>query len=93
MVRCILYLLPTMSHKTNTQQAGLTGNVLLLSSSIQYVINVVMTVPALIYVDRWGRRWTLIIGGLLMQTWLYANAGLMADYGGPAPPRRRRWQS
>ncbi|KAI9883573.1 MAG: Structural maintenance of chromosomes protein 1, partial [Watsoniomyces obsoletus] len=66
--------------------AGLTGNVLLVSSSIQYVINVVMTVPALLYVDRWGRRWTLVIGGLLMQTWLYANAGLMADYGNPAPP-------
>ena len=36
--------------------AGLTGNNLLVSSSIQYVINVLLTVPALLYIDRWGRR-------------------------------------
>ena len=46
--------------------AGLTGSTLLVSSSIQYVINVVMTVPALLYVDRWGRRPTLLIGAALM---------------------------
>lgn len=67
-------------------QAGLTGNVLLVSSSIQYVINVAMTVPALIYIDRWGRRNTLVIGALLMMIWLFVNVGLMASYGRPAPP-------
>lgn len=41
--------------------AGLTGNTLLVSSSIQYVINVVMTIPALLFVDRWGRRPTLLV--------------------------------
>lgn len=61
--------------------AGLSGNALLVSSSIQYVINVVMTIPALLYVDRWGRRPTLLIGAALMMTWLFANAGLLADYG------------
>ncbi|KAI9799875.1 MAG: hypothetical protein M1833_003797 [Piccolia ochrophora] len=66
--------------------AGLTGDNLLISSSIQYVINVVMTVPALIYLDRWGRRNTLIIGALFMLTWMFANAGLMASYGTYAGP-------
>ncbi|KAI9837353.1 MAG: hypothetical protein M1819_000428 [Sarea resinae] len=66
--------------------AGLSGNNLLVSSSIQYVINVVMTVPALIYVDRWGRRPTLLIGAILMMIWLYANAGLLASYGHYAGP-------
>jgi sugar porter (SP) family MFS transporter len=66
--------------------AGLTGNNLLVSSSIQYVINVVMTVPALLYVDRWGRRPTLLIGALLMMTWLFANAGILASYGHYAGP-------
>lgn len=66
--------------------AGLTGNTLLVSSSIQYVINVVMTVPALIYVDRVGRRPTLLIGSTLMMTWLFANAGILATYGTPPPP-------
>lgn len=50
--------------------AGLTGNTLLVSSSIQYVINVVMTVPALIWIDRVGRRPTLLVGSTLMATWV-----------------------
>jgi hypothetical protein len=52
------------------EMAGLSGNNLLVSSSIQYVINVVMTVPALLFVDRWGRRPTLLVGATLMATWL-----------------------
>lgn len=66
--------------------AGLSGNANLISSSIQYVINVFMTVPALIWMDRWGRRPMFVIGAILMMTWLFANAGLMATYGKPAPP-------
>ncbi|KAF5859520.1 hypothetical protein ETB97_002761 [Aspergillus alliaceus] len=66
--------------------AGLNGNNLLVSSSIQYVINVFMTIPALLWLDRWGRRPTLLIGAMLMMTWMYANAGLMAAHGKAAPP-------
>lgn len=61
--------------------AGLKGNNLLVSSSIQYVINVAMTVPALLYVDRWGRRPTLLSGALLMAVWLFSNAGILGKYG------------
>ena len=61
--------------------AGYSGNATLLASSIQYIINVVTTVPALIWVDRWGRRPTLLIGATFMMIWMYANAGLMASYG------------
>ena len=67
--------------------AGLTGNNLLVSSSIQYVINVCLTVPALIYIDRWGRRPALILGALGMMTMMFANAGLMATYGHYAGPK------
>ena len=66
--------------------AGLTGNNLLVSSSIQYVINVVMTVPALLFIDRWGRRPTLLVGAALMMTWLFADAGLLKSYGHYAGP-------
>lgn len=66
--------------------AGLTGNINLVASSIQYVINVLMTVPALIYMDRWGRRPMFVVGALLMSTCMFANAGLMASYGHAAPP-------
>ncbi|TKY89543.1 hypothetical protein EX895_001328 [Sporisorium graminicola] len=63
------------------QMAGISGNVALISNGIQYVINVVMTVPALLYVDRWGRRPTLLVGTTLMTVWLFAVAGLMGQYG------------
>lgn len=61
--------------------AGYSGNANLLASSIQYVINVVMTIPALIFVDRWGRRPTLLVGALFMATFMFANAGIMGTYG------------
>ncbi|KAL9056024.1 MAG: hypothetical protein Q9162_003203 [Coniocarpon cinnabarinum] len=66
--------------------AGKTSNNVLLSSSIQYIINVVMTVPALLYMDRWGRRPTLLVGGIFMMIWMFANAGILKTYGSPAPP-------
>ena len=66
--------------------AGLKSNNLLLSSSIQYIINVVMTVPALLFVDRWGRRPTLLAGAALMMTFLFANGGILASYGHYAGP-------
>ncbi|KAN0061336.1 high affinity glucose transporter [Thecaphora frezii] len=67
------------------QMAGMTGNIALVSSSIQYVINVAMTIPALLYLDRWGRRRTLIIGSTLMMTWLICMAALMATHGHYVP--------
>ncbi|KAL4802024.1 general substrate transporter [Aspergillus unguis] len=66
--------------------AGLSGNANLVASSIQYVINVVMTIFALLFIDRWGRRVPLLIGSTLMMTFMFANAGIMATYGKPAPP-------
>ncbi|EDU43577.1 AraJ Arabinose efflux permease [Pyrenophora tritici-repentis] len=66
--------------------AGLSGNINLIASSIQYVINVLMTVPALLFMDRWGRRPMFVFGAVLMSAWMFANAGLMATYGEPAPP-------
>ena len=60
--------------------AGL-GSSVLLPSSIQYIINVLMTIPALLFVDRWGRRPTLLVGAFLMMIWLFVNAGLLATYG------------
>lgn len=65
--------------------AGYSGNANLLASSIQYVINVIMTVPALIWLDRWGRRKPMLIGAFLMMTWMFANAGIMGGTGKVVP--------
>lgn len=65
--------------------AGYSGNANLLASSIQYIINVLMTIPALIWLDRWGRRPTVLIGTALMATFMFANAGLMGAHGTIVP--------
>ncbi|KAM6538203.1 high affinity glucose transporter, variant 3 [Fusarium falciforme] len=61
--------------------AGYSGNANLLASSIQYIINVLMTVPALIWMDHWGRRPTLLAGSALMGVWMFANAGILGGNG------------
>lgn len=65
--------------------AGYSGNANLLASSIQYIINVAMTIPALLWVDRWGRRPTLLVGSVLLATWMYANGGILAVHGQVVP--------
>ena len=56
----------------------------LLTASIQYIINVVMTIPAIIWMDRWGRRPTLLLGSFGMMTWLFISGALQGAYGQPA---------
>lgn len=67
--------------------AGLSGNNLLVSSSIQYVINVIMTIPGLYLLDVVGRRPLLLVGAILMMTWLFANGGILKSYGHYAGPQ------
>ncbi|GES56838.1 hexose transporter [Aspergillus terreus] len=65
--------------------AGYSGDSNLLASSIQYIINVFMTIPALLWMDRWGRRNTILVGAALMAALMYANAGIMAVHGVVVP--------
>ncbi|SCU91203.1 LAME_0E11628g1_1 [Lachancea meyersii CBS 8951] len=67
------------------KMAGYSGNQVLVSGSIQYVLNVVMTIPALFLVDKAGRRPVLIVGGIFMFTWLFVVSGLLATYSNPEP--------
>ncbi|CCA67037.1 probable high-affinity glucose transporter [Serendipita indica DSM 11827] len=62
--------------------AGLTGRRgNLIASSVQYVLVVAMTFPAILYIDKWGRRPMLLIGQLLMGFWLFLVGGLQGMYG------------
>lgn len=45
----------------------------LTTASIQYVINVVLTLPAILYLDKFGRRPALIIGSFLMMVFLFTS--------------------
>jgi sugar porter (SP) family MFS transporter len=62
--------------------AGLTGiRTNLIADSVQYVLNVAMTVPAIIYIDKWGRRPMLLIGTLLMGFWMFLVGGIQGRFG------------
>ncbi|OCH85511.1 general substrate transporter [Obba rivulosa] len=64
------------------QGAGLTGRRgNLIADSVQYVLNVALTVPAIIYIDKWGRRPMLVIGTLFMGFWLFLVGGLQGRFG------------
>lgn len=57
----------------------LTGSCLPLVSSAY--TDLIVTVPAIIYIDKWGRRPMLIIGTLLMGFWLMLVGGLQGRFG------------
>ncbi|KAF8805033.1 general substrate transporter [Phlegmacium glaucopus] len=62
--------------------AGLTGRRSnLIADSVQYVLNVAFTVPAIIYIDKWGRRPMLLVGTLLMGFWMFLVGGIQARFG------------
>jgi len=57
----------------------------LLTASIQYIINCAVTLPAIIYLDKWGRRPTLLLGSFCMAALLFVSGSLQASYGIPIP--------
>ncbi|KAL8902701.1 MAG: hypothetical protein Q9207_004453 [Kuettlingeria erythrocarpa] len=65
-------------------QAAGVHNILLIAS-IQYILNVLFTLPAILYIDKWGRRPSLLYGALSMMTLLFLVAALSGAYGVPNP--------
>ncbi|KAJ1797349.1 hypothetical protein LPJ59_003200 [Coemansia sp. RSA 2399] len=59
-INVIMYFAPSLF-----EQSGLTGNnASLLAQGVNGVINMLATIPAILYIDRWGRRKTVIIGSI-----------------------------
>lgn len=67
------------------QMAGINGNRGLISGAIQYCISVGVQVISFTFMDHYRRRWALMAGSMLLATWLFAAAGLMANYGHAVP--------
>ena len=65
--------------------AGYSGNNNLVSSSIQYVLNTVITIPALYLLDKIGRRPVLLVGAALMLAFQFGVAGILAQYADYVP--------
>ncbi|KAI0027786.1 general substrate transporter [Vararia minispora EC-137] len=64
------------------QGAGITGRRgNLIADSVQYVLNVALTIPAIIFIDKWGRRPMLLVGTLLMGFFLFLVGGLQGRFG------------
>lgn len=64
------------------QGAGLSGRRgNLIASAVQYVLNVAFTVPAILYIDKWGRRPMMIWGFTLMGVFLFLVGGLQGGFG------------
>jgi len=61
----------------------------LVTASIQYIINVVLTLPAIIYLDSWGRRPSLLLGSFFMMIFLFISGALQAVYGQENTPVTR----
>ncbi|CCH45756.1 High-affinity glucose transporter [Wickerhamomyces ciferrii] len=63
------------------QMAGLTGSINLISSSVQYIIFLLFTVPTLFMMDKVGRRPLMIYGSIAMGTCMFIIAGILAGKG------------
>ncbi|KAL2801242.1 general substrate transporter [Aspergillus keveii] len=73
----VLYYAPILF-----RQAGFTSQrASFLSSGVTGIVMLVCTIPAQIWVDRWGRRKPLIYGGALMAVCFIIIGSLYARYG------------
>ncbi|KAI5961206.1 HGT1 [Candida pseudojiufengensis] len=65
--------------------AGYSGDANLVASAIQYILNTVLTIPALYFLDKVGRRPLLIGGAIFMMIWQFGLAGILGSYSVPWP--------
>ena len=65
------------------QAAGVHN--ILLAASIQYILNVALTLPAILFIDTWGRRPSFLYGSLAMMLLLTVSGILSGVYGKPNP--------
>lgn len=72
---------PTHTKKITDIMEGANIASPLLTASVQYILNVLLTLPAIVYLDKFGRRPSMLIGSFFMMTFLFIVGALQASYG------------
>lgn len=67
------------------QMAGLTGDINLISSGVQYALFIVFTTVTFIFIDTTGRRPLLIYGAIGMGICQFVVGGVLGTYGVSVP--------
>jgi len=76
-INSIMYYAPEIF-----KQAGLSGQrAALLATGINGCVNVLATIPAILFLDKWGRRFILIAGGILMSLSMLTIGSIMGIHG------------
>lgn len=76
-INAIIYYAPTIF-----RQVGLTGGTIsILATGVVGVVNFVMTIPAVLWVDNFGRRPLLFFGALSMAISLAIVGAIIAQFG------------
>jgi sugar porter (SP) family MFS transporter len=76
-INSIMYYAPEIF-----KQAGLPGQrAALLATGINGCVNVLATIPAVLYLDKWGRRPVLIVGGIIMSLSMLTIGSIMGVHG------------
>ncbi len=68
------------------QMVGLSGEVKILSASIQYVINVLFTIFPILWLDKMRRKDVLVFGATFLGTCISTIGAIMGWYGHGVPP-------
>ncbi|KAJ6007714.1 hypothetical protein N7540_011690 [Penicillium herquei] len=63
------------------EMAGLSGNVDLISSGVEYAVFIIGTAMTFFFIDNTGRRPLLIYGAMAMGTCMFIVGGILATYG------------
>ncbi|KAL7311805.1 hypothetical protein PS15m_009523 [Mucor circinelloides] len=75
-INALLFYLPYILESTGIAES----NSALLGNGISGMVNMLATIPSFLYIDKWGRRRIMIIGGIAMATCMTIIAAVQGAY-------------